>query len=80
MAHGGFRARAAASTGTHVFWRKRRTGLYPVDMIRSPQTEERLASTARALRLRMAAVLVRGAGSKTSRLLRRGHITRITFT
>ena len=45
-------------------------------MIRSPATEGRPASAAPAVRLRTAALLVRSASSKTSRLLRRGRIAR----
>ena len=47
-----------------------------MDMIRSPATEGHPASAAPAVRLRMAALLVRSASSKTSRLLRRGRIAR----
>ena len=76
LAHGSLCARPAASTWRRVFRRKRFTGLHPVDMIRSPATEGHPASAAPAVRLRMAALLVRSASSKTSRLLRRGRIAR----
>ena len=49
-------------------------------MIRSLETEERIDSAARALRLRTAALSVRGASPETSRPLQRGRIVRLTYT
>ena len=79
-ARGSVRARAAALTGRHVLRRKPRSAPHPVDMIRSLEPEERIDSAARALRLRTAALSVRGASPETSRPLQRGRIVRLTYT